>query len=407
MLWKKEQVETAMKILGKYSRVCDALPEIEKTVNRKVTVNSLKHAMKQRGADAPSYYLQRDLVGDAARKMENAWIRHVDQLIINKIDDGSNSEAGTFNLDDVIRPVDGFNSQPKFTVKHLPYEIESFDVRKNFPKTILECEPGEKVPGAYQEIVYGEKKGEKITKVVCLPDCHIPYHDKKAWELFLKACRVVKPDVLVIIGDLIDFLSVSSHSKSPSDNTNFQTELNAGLAALDELEALGVPRVIYNEGNHCTRITRYVADKAPELYGMMDVKDLLKIDERKGWEWYPYGDFARIGELSTVHDVGYCGINSARASLNAFQNNLVFGHSHRASVVYGGTVEGKTHVCMNIGHLLDYEQVSYRNRHTAKKDWQQGIGMIYQSEDGVSWANFIPFIDGRYIIDGKLVNVND
>ncbi len=64
MLWTNQQVETAMRILGRYSRVCDALPEIEKAVNRKVTTSSLKHAMKQRNADAPSYYLQRDLVVD-------------------------------------------------------------------------------------------------------------------------------------------------------------------------------------------------------------------------------------------------------------------------------------------------------------------------------------------------------
>lgn len=374
MLWKKEQVETAMKILGKYSRVCDALPEIEKAVNRKVTVNSLKHAMKQRGADAPSYYLQRDLVsvpckhtfdikdnvmlniagldlaGEYVRKAENAWIRDIDQETISRI----NKETGGSLW---------------------------------------------KVPGSYREIIYGEK----ITKIIVCPDAHHPFVDKKAWATFLAACKTVKPDILVIIGDFLDCLSVSAHKKKATDEKFLAMELEAGNKALDEICSLGIDRVIYIEGNHETRVSRFLNDKAPELDGLFVLSEKLKLKER-GIEHVPYGEFIRIGEMAFSHDVGRCGVNAARQSLQDFGDNLTFGHSHRAQVVYGGTVEGKTHVCMNVGWLGDYEAIDYRNRPTAKREWQHSFGFIYQDSKGVSYCNLVPIINGSCIVDGKLVS---
>lgn len=395
MLWKKEQVETAMKILGKYSRVCDALPEIEKTVNRKVTASSLKHAMKQRGADAPSYYLQRDLVSaktddvligghvyaerqarlldEAARKADNAWIRNMD-----------------IDLSDAIRPVDGL-ADTKF-------------VHKTFPYTIKDMGYAETVPGFTKEIVYGERK-DKIRRILVCPDAHIPNHDKTAWKVFLKALRVVKPDVLVLIGDYCDMESTSAHPKKPTDERSLKHEVELVNASLDEIRAAYAGRIVYCFGNHEHRTERFLNKNAPELDGLVHLKDLLKLEERN-IEYHAYGEFVRIGEMIFVHDVGRCGINTARQTLIDVGDNVCVGHSHRAAVVYGGTVDGKTHVCINTGWIGSYDAISYRNVNTAKREWQHAFSMIYQDEDGVSYCNLVPIIKGKCIVDGNLIDVN-
>ena len=251
--------------------------------------------------------------------------------------------------------------------------------------------------------VAADGAGARVQKIMVCPDAHHPYVDDLAWRTFLEACRVVKPDALVIIGDFCDFLSVSAHPKSPADKIDFQAELAAANVALDQISALKIPRVVACEGNHETRITRYIAARAPELYGMMHVKDLLKI-EKRGWEWVPYNSWLRIGEVAFTHDVGRSGVNTARQSLQDFGDNLVIGHSHRGAVVYQGTVEGRQHVCMNVGWLGSYEAVPYMHQARAKRDWCHGLGYIEQTKDGVSWCNFVPIISGRCTINGQVIS---
>ena len=45
--------------------------------------------------------------------------------------------------------------------------------------------------------------------VMVWPDTHAPYHDPIAVAVALKVARTLKPDALVILGDLWDFYAVS------------------------------------------------------------------------------------------------------------------------------------------------------------------------------------------------------
>ncbi len=236
-------------------------------------------------------------------------------------------------------------------------------------------------------------------RVMVCPDAHHPYVDKRAWAAFLEAARRLKPDVLVIIGDFVDCYAVSSHVKSPARQRELQWEIEEGRKAVAEVATLGIPRVVFCEGNHETRLSRYIAEKAPELYGMIDVPTLLGVYDH-GWEWVPYGTWIRIGEVSYMHDVGRCGANTARQSLQDFGDNLVIGHSHRGQVVYSGTVAGKVHVCMNVGCLVDFKSCDYMNQAKAMRDWTHGFGWCEQAADGVTWCNFIPIIEGRCVVNG-------
>ena len=370
MQWNKEQIATAIGVLARHTRIIDALDEIATAIGRPVTSDQLKHALKKRGHKTASHYLGSDLVGKAARKAVEQYHADLDRDI----------EARLYNNPDMwVTPEEAPIPAVTYRKYSVPFSVPSI--------TDFEPDPN------------------RILKIMVCPDAHHPYVDKLAWQTFLKACEVVKPDVLVIIGDFADVLSLSAHPKSPKDETNFEKELSAVNLALDEVSALNIHRVVFCAGNHCHRIDRYIRDRAPELYGMMHIQDLLRLDER-GFEYVPYGDFIRIGQIAFSHDVGRCGVNAARQSLQDFGDNLVFGHSHRAQIVYGGTVEGKTHVCMNVGWLGDYDAIDYRNRPTAKREWQHAFGFVYQTADGVSFCNLVPIINGRCVVDGKLVDGN-
>ncbi len=241
----------------------------------------------------------------------------------------------------------------------------------------------------------------RAQRILVCPDAHHPFVDPVAWECFLAAARHMKPDVLVIIGDFCDAFAVSSHSKHPSRRIGFATELAATNKALDQIEALGIPRVVYTEGNHENRLDRYIADKAPEMFGVVPgMKGLLRVHERAGWEWYPYKELVRIGSMSFCHDAGFCGVNAARASLQATGANFCFGHTHRLGVVYEGTVEDGMRVCMNVGWLGNVQDVDYMHKWRAQRDWQQGFGFVDQDSEGLSWCQTVPILRGRCMIDG-------
>jgi predicted phosphodiesterase len=245
--------------------------------------------------------------------------------------------------------------------------------------------------------------GSAVTKIMVCPDVHVPYQDELAWSTFLRAVEVVKPDALVLIGDFADCLSVSFHPKTPERKICLKAEIEAVNFELDRVGRLGVPRVIYCGGNHEFRTERYLAEKAPELFGMITIQDLLRVKER-GWEWVPYKQWIRIGKTAFTHDVERCGVNATRQSLLDFGGNLVFGHSHRGGIAYQGTVEGDQHVAMNVGWLGSYAAIDYRNAARAKRDWQHGFGIVYQDSAGYSWMQFVPVLSGRCIVDGHVVS---
>lgn len=242
----------------------------------------------------------------------------------------------------------------------------------------------------------------KTTRIVVCPDTHVPYHDVLAWNTFLAAARAAKPDALVIIGDFADFYAVSSHPKNPSRKANLEDECVAVNRELDALERLEIPRVIFCEGNHEERLTRYLTSRAPELHGALSAREKFRIRAR-GWEWLPYRRHIKIGKLYFAHDVGPCGKFTAQRTLEAFQHPIVIGHSHRAGIAYGGYVTGERSVCMNVGWLGDVDEIDYVHQ-SQTRDWVHSWGDIHQDEIGVSWCNVVPIIKGRTVVDGRVVS---
>lgn len=241
-----------------------------------------------------------------------------------------------------------------------------------------------------------------VTTTLVIPDCHIPFHDKLVWETILAVGRHLRPDIVVIIGDFADCYAISFHPKSPERKLNFKSEIEAASDELDRVEALGVPRVIFCEGNHENRLNRYLAQRAPELHGLLSVRDLLRVDERPGWEWVPYQSWVKVGKVAYSHEVGECGKYTAQRTLDAFGDNIVVGHSHRGGVAYGGTVEGSKHVALNVGWAGDAAAVDYM--HAAKtRAWQAGFGLVEQDAEGVGWCSFTPILEGRCMVRGQVV----
>ncbi len=240
-------------------------------------------------------------------------------------------------------------------------------------------------------------------RTIVIPDLHAPYHDKKAWKCFLKAAKATKPKNVVIIGDFADCYAVSQHPKTPGRKANFDWEVAEVNKCLDQVEAIGADRIVYCGGNHEYRMDRYIRDVAPALHGMKGTtsKEQYRIKER-GFQWVDYMSYIRIGKVAYTHEIGRCGVNTARATLMDFGGNIVVGHSHRGGLAYQGTVHDGGRVCMNVGHMADLKGIDYFHKARAERDWETGFGTVDQDSRGIGWMNFIPIIYNRCVLDGKV-----
>jgi predicted phosphodiesterase len=253
------------------------------------------------------------------------------------------------------------------------------------------------------EVVKVEPRG--LTEILICPDVHIPYHDELAWNTFLAAATALRPDILVILGDAADCYEISDFVKNPARKHDFESEMAAVNVELDRVDALRIPRVVFLEGNHEDRLNRLIAKRAPELHGFVNMQEILKI-EKRGWEWVKYGNSIAIGKLNFAHDYGPSGKYAAIQTLAATGQNSIFGHTHRAQCEYGGLVSGERHVAWSMGWLGDYEALafSYSRRWKARKEWTHGFGKATLDSTGCGWASFVPILDGRCVVEGRVIH---
>jgi predicted phosphodiesterase len=241
-----------------------------------------------------------------------------------------------------------------------------------------------------------------LEKLLFVPDSHVPYEDKKAFNLLLKAGAAFKPDRIIIIGDFADFYAVSSHSKNPNRRHDIQWEIEQVKARLKDLGRLGASRKYYVAGNHEDRLSRYLMDKAPALFNSVKIPEILNLREM-GWEYTEYKDSLALGKLNITHDTGNCGPYAHYRAQEVFQGNVVIGHTHRLGYAVVGNAKGKPHVGAMLGWLGDFNQVDYMHKVQALRSWAHGFGIGYMEPNGIVHVQPVPIVEGKVIIEGKLI----
>jgi len=218
----------------------------------------------------------------------------------------------------------------------------------------------------------------------------------------LKAARRFRPDVVVVLGDYVDFNAVSSHPKDLRRTRFVAEELEDAATGLDELDGLGAHARIYIGGNHDRRLAVYIAARAPELFGIHTVEGALEL-KRRGWQYVPYGEAFKLGQLRITHDIGYTGKYALHQSQADFGTSLVIGHSHRLALIGVGTAEGETLIAASFGWLGDATKIDYLHSTKVSRDWMHGFGLGYIHRDGTVDIVPVPIRNGRCVIEGRVI----
>lgn len=233
-------------------------------------------------------------------------------------------------------------------------------------------------------------------------DAHIPFHNVKAWNIMLNVAADLNVDGISNVGDMADFYAVSSHRKDPNRMLGFDKELEVVNECFDELDSLGAKRKEFFGGNHEDRLIRYLQDRAPELFNLVQIPDLFHLEDR-GWEYTPYKESKQIGKIWATHDIGVSTKYAVFRAAETFMHSNVTGHTHRMTQTIQGDATGKKFISTSFGWLGDPEQCDYMHKVKARRDWANGFGIGYMNKDtGDTYFQPIPIFDDQAVVNGKI-----
>lgn len=245
-------------------------------------------------------------------------------------------------------------------------------------------------------------KPSKLEKILFIPDCHFPYHDQLAFDLMMEAALDFKPDHVIIGGDFIDMYAVSAHDKNPQRAMKLEEEITASVDALWRVKGLGAKNNVFVSGNHEDRLNRYLMQKAPELYQLINIQTVLALD-KLGFEYVPYKSHYKLGKLFITHDTGKAGYNAHKQALDAFGRSVVINHTHRIGYLTQGSIDGDRHVGAMFGWLGDIKQVDYMHNVNAVKDWSLGFGIGYlDPQTDYIYLVPVPIVNYSCVVEGRL-----
>lgn len=286
-----------------------------------------------------------------------------------------------------------------------------------------------------------------VMKWAFVGDLQIPWHDKRAVELWFKVMKAWKPDAIDIVGDIDDQLEYSTFSDGTTDEffnvlKKNQADNERAIAAFDKAVAShkdGDPLPVKPEvmdtnplpfvkanadgarefyrrvraqhknadihaslGNHDIRVFKYLDKKAPDHVDQITPEFLWGLDnEGITWRMYDEMPLERFAGIHVHHGATTTTTGLAvKNDIELYNISLVRGHDHRGGVVYKSYPMTKNAlVGMGTGHLC--QPGTYGMKYTINPSWEQGFGVAYVV-NGRAHLQFIPMRHYTVVLDGKV-----
>jgi hypothetical protein len=284
------------------------------------------------------------------------------------------------------------------------------------------------------------RKGKWRTAVI-LPDPQIgyrqltngdldPFHDEAAMRIAMNLVAEVQPDLIVNLGDLLDFASHGKYAQEPGFALTTQPTLDRAHRFLaDQRATVPHAEIRLLEGNHDIRLANSIMANAlaafglhranlPDSWPVMSVPHLLRLDEL-GVEYiggYPNGRTWINDRLACAHAPTKLRSNgsSAAASIDDERVSVIVGHTHRIELhhktrnVRDGArqnfVAALGCLCRTDGAVPSTKSsLDPMGRPvTHYEDWQQAAGVVtYKEGDGAFGLEIVPILKGGTLFRGQ------
>lgn len=228
-----------------------------------------------------------------------------------------------------------------------------------------------------------------MNKFIVLSDIHYPYEDKVTINTAVNFIDSVKPDTIILNGDILDMYDVSSFDKSPERMQSLQKEIDKATNLFKRLRKVAPnARIVFIKGNHEFRLERYLM-KHPELFSLDALKlpNLLKLKE---FNIEYFDKHFKLGNLKFTHGsiVRKFSSYTAHAELDKNDCSGCSGHTHRLGVCFKKT-PSRYLAWYESGCLCDIHP-----EYVDEPDWQQGFLYGYVNKDSFA-VSIIPIVEGK------------
>jgi predicted phosphodiesterase len=243
-----------------------------------------------------------------------------------------------------------------------------------------------------------------LRTIAILADLHGRERDRRAYGAVLVWLAAHRIDVLVLAGDLLELVSVAEHG-GHADESEFATDLDDGRAILDEMRAAVGPdcAIVYLEGNHETRLPRYLEHNAAPLVGVVTLPEALDLAGR-GIRWVPERDQPYVlGSLRVLHghqDLARPPMYHANkmAQIRGKQGTTtVYGHTHRPQHI--ARIGEESAHAVGIGCLRTLDPGW---EHGRASGWEHGFAVAYVGESGRADVYPVRVQHGAIVWDGRV-----
>ncbi len=281
------------------------------------------------------------------------------------------------------------------------------------------------------------KSKQKLKRALIVPDAQVgynrydvhgtaltPYHDFSAMQLVVDIARDIKPDVIVMLGDMLDLPSFGKYEQKPEFYFTTQPSLVTLRYFIDDLRA-STNKLVYIYGNHEARFRKSLID------AQVEATQLKKVDFKEDAP-YTYS-LEYLLDLDNIGVEYYSDYPHDEFNIN---DHLVCSHGNtarnRSGATVAGIIEGDPHVSRIVGHIHRCEQATrttYKSgqpitnsafspgtlcrldRHIpqagTRPNWQQGFGLVwYEENDGMFDVDLHHIEKGSAIVDGKMYRAN-
>jgi hypothetical protein len=253
----------------------------------------------------------------------------------------------------------------------------------------------------------------------------VPHHDRRALDLALQIAEIVQPDVVDMMGDIMDLpVWQTKFTRYPKFYQTTQPSLFEAHWWLRQfVEAVPKAEHRIHGGNHDIRMDKTTTAHMQEAYGLrpvdqfdlppaMSVQRLLALHQL-GIEWigdYP-DDQVWLGEaMQTQHGHIARGkpLGTVTALLEQSEYNQACGHIHRDEMVSKSvrTLDGvmKTITAYCPGCLCHIDGRVEGSTH--RSNWRQGVGVVEWAGEHVN-IQHVPFHNGEAVFQGEVLKARD
>jgi len=191
-----------------------------------------------------------------------------------------------------------------------------------------------------------------MSRVLVIPDLHIPFVHPDALTFLRRIKKNYKPDKVVCVGDLVDFYAFSRYDQDP-DSWSPGDELRKTQEALKPWFS-AFPEVQACYGNHDMRLRKKLARAGIPASTCKTFEELL--GSPKGWKW----SFRHVIDgVQYIHGDGYGGKNAHVKVAETHRQSTVIGHAHHsAGIMFFKSNQGMI-FGMNVGCCIDVESYAF------------------------------------------------